>query len=197
MAGVNVVRLNFSHGKAEDHIQRAVIVRELATKNGRTVGILGDLQGPKIRIAQFKDGPIFLAIGDRFILDASLDKNAGNQYQVGLDCTTLPEEVELGDRLLLDDGRVVLEVKHVKGSCIETAVIVAGKLSKNKGINREGGGLSAAALTEKDYHDIRLAADIDVDYLAVSFVRNAADLNQARDAFEQVRLNVGKKTVLA
>jgi pyruvate kinase len=194
MAGVNVVRLNFSHGKAEDHIQRADLVRELAKKNGRTVAILGDLQGPKIRIAQFKDGPIILAIGDLFNLDASLDKSAGNQHQVGLDYQTLPAEVALGDKLLLDDGRIVLEVKNVAGTCIETCVVVAGKLSNNKGINREGGGLSAGALTEKDYRDIQLAAEIDVDFLAVSFVRSPDDLNEARDAFEQARLNIGEKT---
>ncbi len=185
IAGVNVVRLNFSHGKAEDHQQRADLVRELAYKNGRTVAILGDLQGPKIRIAQFKEGPIKLNLGDRFNLDASLDKTAGDQQQVGLDYTSLPEEVIVGNRLLLDDGRVVLQVEAIKGTCIETRVVVAGKLSNNKGINREGGGLSAGALTEKDFTDIKLAAKINVDYLAVSFVRCPDDLHQARQAYEQ------------
>lgn len=184
VAGVNVVRLNFSHGKAEDHQQRADLVRELAHKNGRTVAILGDLQGPKIRIAQFKQGPIKLNLGDRFNLDASLDKTAGDQQQVGLDYTSLPSEVVIGNRLLLDDGRVVLQVEVIKDSCIETSVVVAGKLSNNKGINREGGGLSAGALTEKDFTDIKLAAKINVDYLAVSFVRCPDDLHQARQAYE-------------
>jgi len=184
IAGVNVVRLNFSHGKAEDHQQRADLVRELAHKNGRTVAILGDLQGPKIRIAQFKEGPIKLNLGDRFNLDASLDKTAGDQQQVGLDYTSLPDEVIVGNRLLLDDGRVVLQVEAIKGTCIETSVVVAGKLSNNKGINREGGGLSAGALTEKDFTDIKLAAKINVDYLAVSFVRSPDDLHQARQAYE-------------
>lgn len=182
MAGVNVVRLNFSHGNAQDHRLRAERVRELAQKNGRTVAILGDLQGPKIRIAQFKEGPIMLAVGDSFNLDASLDKTAGDQTRVGLDYRCLPGEVTAGDRLLLDDGRVVLEVRGVSGTCIETSVLVAGKLSNNKGINREGGGLSAGALTEKDYGDIQLAAELDVDYLAVSFVRSPADLEEARSA---------------
>ena len=182
-SGVNVVRLNFSHGKAADHQQRADLVRELAYKNGRTVAILGDLQGPKIRIAQFKNGPITLKLGDRFTLDASLAKTAGDQQQVGLDYTSLPNEVIIGNRLLLDDGRVVLQVEAIKGTCIETSVIVAGKLSNNKGINREGGGLSAGALTEKDFSDIKLAAQINVDYLAVSFVRSADDLHQARQAY--------------
>jgi pyruvate kinase len=187
MAGVNVVRLNFSHGKAEDHVKRAELVRELSRKNGRSVAILGDLQGPKIRIAQFAHGPITLAVGDRFKLDATLDKTAGDQQQVGLDYRRLPEEVEAGDKLLLDDGRVVLQVENIIGSCIETKVVVAGKLSNNKGINREGGGLSAGALTKKDYKDIELAAEIGVDYLAVSFVRSPDDLNEARSAFALAR----------
>ncbi|WP_101758079.1 pyruvate kinase [Oceanicoccus sp. KOV_DT_Chl] len=190
-AGVNVVRLNFSHGKAEDHILRATQVRELAAKSGRTVAILGDLQGPKIRIAQFKDGPIVLAVGDRFMLDASLEKTAGDQQQVGLDYSSLPAEVSAGDRLLLDDGRVVLQVEQVSGSKIETSVVVAGKLSNNKGINREGGGLSAGALTPKDYRDIELAATIGVDYLAVSFVRSPDDLHEAREAYQRAGGNVG------
>ena len=184
-AGVNVVRLNFSHGKAEDHQQRADLVRELAHKNGRTVAILGDLQGPKIRIAQFKEGPITLKLGDRFNLDASLDKTTGDQQQVGLDYASLPDEVIVGNRLLLDDGRVVLQVEAIKGACIETSVVVAGKLSNNKGINLEGCVRSAGALTEKDFTDIKLAAKINVDYLAVSFVRCPDDLNQARQAYER------------
>ena len=191
MAGVNVARLNFSHGSADDHRLRARLVRELASKNGRTVAILGDLQGPKIRIAQFKDGAITLEVGDNFNLDATLDKTAGDQSQVGLDYQSLPAEVEIGDRLLLDDGRVVLEVTVIKGTCIETTVVVAGKLSNNKGINREGGGLAAGALTEKDYRDIKLAAELDVDYLAVSFVRSADDLNEARTAMEKAGGSAG------
>jgi pyruvate kinase len=191
LSGVNVVRLNFSHGKADDHRQRADLVRELAQKHGRSVAILGDLQGPKIRIAQFANGPILLALGDRFSLDATLDKTAGDQHQVGLDYLTLPEEVIVGDRLLLDDGRVVLQVEGIQGSRIDTQVVVAGKLSNNKGINREGGGLSAGALTEKDYRDILLAAELDVDYLAVSFVRNPEDMQLARKAFQQAGGNGG------
>ncbi len=179
-AGVNVVRMNFSHGSPEDHKLRAAQVRELAAKNQRTVAILGDLQGPKIRVARFADGPIQLTVGDQFALDASLPTEAGNQTQVGIDYPELPEDVSVGDRLLLDDGRVVLEVAGVEGSRIDTTVVVAGKLSNNKGINREGGGLSAEALTEKDFRDIELAAEIGVDYLAVSFVRSGADLEKAR-----------------
>ena len=180
-AGVNVVRMNFSHGSAEDHILRAQQVRELAGKNNRTVAILGDLQGPKIRIARFAEGPITLCMGDLFVLDASIAPEAGNQQQVGLDYPSLPEEVSAGDWLLLDDGRVALEVLAINGSRIETKVVIAGKLSNNKGINRQGGGLAAAALTEKDFRDIKLAARIGVDYLAVSFVRSGDDLHKARE----------------
>jgi len=179
-AGVNVVRMNFSHGAAEDHILRAQQVRELAAKNNRTVAILGDLQGPKIRIARFAEGPVYLNLGDAFALDAEIPRDGGNQQQVGLDYRSLPQEVSPGDWLLLDDGRVALEVTTVIGSRIETRVVIAGQLSNNKGINRQGGGLSAAALTEKDFKDIELAAKIGVDYLAVSFVRSADDLHQAR-----------------
>lgn len=184
-AGVNVVRLNFSHGGPEDHIARADLVRELAAKNQRTVAILGDLQGPKIRVARFSDGPIQLEVGDQFALDASLERDAGTQTEVGIDYPQLPDDVSVGDRLLLDDGRVVLEVKGVKGSRIDTQVVVAGKLSNNKGINREGGGLSADALTEKDFRDIELAAKIGVDFLAVSFVRSGADLEKARSLMQK------------
>jgi pyruvate kinase len=184
-AGVNVVRMNFSHGAPEDHITRANTVRQLALKNQRTVAILGDLQGPKIRVARFSDGPIELNIGDKFALDASLERDAGSQTEVGIDYPQLPDDVNIGDRLLLDDGRVVLQVLAVEGTRIETQVVVAGKLSNNKGINREGGGLSADALTEKDFRDIELAAKIGVDFLAVSFVRSGADLEKARTLLQQ------------
>jgi len=190
-AGVNVVRMNFSHGAAEDHELRAEQVRELAAKNNRTVAILGDLQGPKIRIARFAKGPITLCMGDSFVLDASIASEAGNQQQVGLDYQSLPAEVKQGDWLLLDDGRVALEVQAINGSRIETKVVIAGKLSNNKGINLQGGGLSAAALTEKDLKDIKLAAKIGVDYLAVSFVRSADDLHLARKLLREAGGDAG------
>lgn len=179
-AGVNVVRMNFSHGSADDHRQRVAEVRALAKKHNRSVAILGDLQGPKIRIARFSSGPIQLSVGDTFCLDAALGRDAGNQFEVGIDYDRLPQDVSAGDKLLLDDGRIVLNVVGIEGSRITTIVDVAGKLSNNKGINRQGGGLSAAALTEKDFRDIRLAAEIEVDYLAVSFVRSGEDLDTAR-----------------
>ena len=180
VAGVNVVRLNFSHGSPEDHRRRCEAVRELATKHDRTVAVLGDLQGPKIRIARFAEGPIQLEVGDEFMLDAELPRDAGNQQQVGIDYKELPNDVVPGDLLLLDDGRVILKVESVEGSKVHTTVTVAGKLSNNKGINRQGGGLTAPALTEKDREDIKTAVAIDVDYLAVSFPRSAADMNSAR-----------------
>ena len=183
-AGANVVRMNFSHGTADDHIQRALRVRAVAKKLNTYVGILGDLQGPKIRVSKFAEGPIYLSLGDKFTLDAAQDKETGNQDSVGIDYKALPQDVNPADVLLLDDGRVQLIVDSVEGSKIHTTVSVAGKLSNNKGINRQGGGLSAAALTDKDKEDIKTAAAIGVDYLAVSFPRNGADLDYARELAE-------------
>lgn len=179
-AGVNVVRLNFSHGIPQDHIDRANNVREIAKELGIYVGILGDLQGPKIRVSTFKNGPIKLAIGDKFELDANLAKGEGCQEKVGIDYKKLPQDVNEGDILLLDDGRVQLKVLSISGASVFTEVTVGGPLSNNKGINRKGGGLTAPALTDKDKEDIKLAAIIDVDFLAVSFPRDAADMREAR-----------------
>lgn len=179
-AGANTVRLNFSHGAPEEHIKRAELVRELAAKQGRYVAILGDLQGPKIRVAKFVDGAVQLQAGASFILDAEYDKGAGNADMVGLDYVDLPKDVAPDDILLLDDGRIRLEVSKVVGSQVITRVLVGGELSNNKGINRLGGGLSASALTDKDIADIKTAAQIGVDYLAVSFPRTSDDINRAR-----------------
>ena len=177
-AGVDVVRLNFSHGKAEDHIALANTVREIAAKLGRPVGILADLQGPKIRVGKFENGKITLETNDRFILDARCD--LGNQERVGLDYKDLPKDVSAGNTLLLDDGRIVLEVERVFGHEIHTVVRHGGDLSNNKGINREGGGLSAPALTAKDMDDIKTAAQIGADFVAVSFPKSASDMYMAR-----------------
>lgn len=180
MSGVNMVRLNFSHGEASGHQRQAARVRELAAKYHTHVAILGDLQGPKIRISTFKDDRIELNVGDHFCLDADLDKGKGDQHQVGLDYKALAQDVAPGDILLLDDGRVQLEVRHIDGRKVQCKVTVGGELSNNKGINKKGGGLSAAALTDKDKIDLYTAAEIGVDYLAISFPRNGEDMRYAR-----------------
>jgi len=179
-AGTNVVRLNFSHGSAQEHAQRAKMVRDAAAKLGCTVGILGDLQGPKIRIDRFKDDKVMLQLGATFYLDADMGVEDGNEESVGLTYKTLPQEVAAGDELLLDDGRIILMVKDVVDTRIRCEVVNGGILSNNKGINRRNGGLSADALTEKDIQDIKTAAEIGVDFLAVSFPRSAEDMHYAR-----------------
>ena len=184
-AGVDVVRLNFSHGSKEDHLKRAAMVREISVECGRVVAILGDLQGPKIRISRFRSGAVDLKQGERFALDASMDADAGDASQVGIDYKALPKDCHPQDMLLLDDGRIVLLVESVQGKRINCRVAVGGTLSNNKGINRHGGGLSAPALTVKDKADILTAASIGMDYVAVSFPRAAADIEAARTLLEQ------------
>lgn len=178
--GVDVVRLNLSHGTADDHRARALAAREAAAALGREIGVLADLQGPKIRIETFADGEVQLASGDSFILDCSEDAPPGDATRVGVGYTGLWRDVRPGDVLLLDDGMVVLEVIAVEGTGIRTSVLTGGRLSNRKGINRQGGGLTVAALSDKDREDIRLAAEMDVDFLAVSFVRDAGDIERAR-----------------
>lgn len=191
-AGVNVVRLNFSHGVALDHINRADIVRSIALKLGRPVGVLCDLQGPKIRIGKFELGKITLKTGDIFVLDA--DCELGNQYEVGLDYPDLPQEVQESTVLLLDDGRITMQVDRVKGNQIHCVVLSGGVLSNNKGINRQGGGLSADALTAKDREDIKTAVALEADYIAISFPKSAADVELARSL---VKKEGGKASIVA
>lgn len=181
-AGVDVVRLNFSHGKAQDHIDRAALVRRAAMECGREVAIMADMQGPKIRVGKFEEGKIFLNNGDRFILDAKWGENGelGNQERVGLDYKALPRDVKPGDKLLLNDGLIVLVVDRVVGQEIFTTTKVGGELSNNKGINRQGGGLTAPALTSKDMEDIKTAMTFQADYLAISFPKSATDMEMAR-----------------
>ena len=179
VAGVDVVRMNFSHGTAEDHLSRATFVRELAAKHGRTVAILADLQGPKIRVGKFAEGKITLKPGDEFILDAACE--LGNQERVGIDYKELPRDVKPQDLLLLNDGLLVFEVISVKGTEIHCLVRQGGVLSNNKGINRKGGGLTAPPLTAKDMEDIRTAAKLKADFLAVSFPKSGADMYMARE----------------
>ena len=178
-AGVDVVRMNFSHGSRDDHIGRAELVREVSRELGRTVGLMVDLQGPKIRIGKFEQNKIRLETGDPFVLDA--DCGIGNQERVGLDYKELPRDVKSGDVLLLDDGRIVLDVKSVQGSQIRTVVRHGGDVSNNKGINRQGGGLTAPALTGKDMDDIKTAVQLKADFLAVSFPKSGADMYMARE----------------
>ena len=177
-AGLDVVRLNFSHGTADDHRQRAEMVREAARKVGREIAIMADLQGPKIRVGKFENGKITLTPGQSFVLDAGCE--LGNDERVGLDYKDLPRDLEPGDVLLLNDGLIVLTVERVLGDEIHTTVKIGGELSNNKGINRQGGGLSAPALTAKDMEDIRTAMSLGADMVAVSFPKNATDMEMAR-----------------
>ena len=179
-AGVDVVRINFSHGSHAEHQERAEKVRNRARAHGRQVGLLCDLQGPKIRIERFKEGKVVLQEGDTFILDTAWDPDGGTVERVGMAYKSLPEDVSRGDTLLLDDGRIVLWVDSVEGTEVICRVVVGGELSDRKGLNRQGGGLSAPALTHKDREDIRMAATMQADYLAVSFPRNAEDIHEAR-----------------
>ncbi|WP_295626774.1 pyruvate kinase [uncultured Nitrosomonas sp.] len=190
--GVDVVRINFSHGTREQHIELVEMTRSLARAAGFTVGVLADLQGPKIRVGKFEHGKIRLEVGDQFILDAVCE--LGNQERVGLDYKELPSDLETGATLMLDDGRIVLGVSQVKGHQVFCIVEQGGILSNNKGINRKGGGLGAPALTSKDLEDIRTAAEFGADYLAVSFVRSGDDIRQARTLLQEAG---GKGMIMA
>ena len=178
-SGVDVVRLNFSHGTAQDHIDRATLVRALATKLGKAVAILADLQGPKIRVGKFVDGKVNLVNGAKFILDADL--TIGDEHQVGIDYKELPHDVAAGAILLLDDGKIVLEVERVLGNQVQTVVKVGGVLSNNKGINKLGGGLTAPPMTPKDIADLDTVVALKADYLAISFPKSGADMYMARE----------------
>jgi pyruvate kinase len=178
-AGVNVVRLNFSHGTGRDHIDRAALVRAVSQRAGREVAIMADLQGPKIRVGKFAEGKVTLEPGMKFVLDASRTE-PGDTRGVGLDYKELPRDVKAGDLLLLNDGLIVLAVDAVKGEQVRTTVKQGGELSNNNGINKKGGGLTAPALTAKDMEDIRTAMSFQADYVAVSFPKNATDMEMAR-----------------
>ena len=194
-AGVNVVRLNFSHGKAQDHVDRARLVREASQRAGREVAIMADLQGPKIRVGKFVDGKVMLEPGAAFVLDASRTE-LGDIHGVGLDYKELPRDVKAGDVLLLNDGLIVLTVNAVKGEQVQTTVKLGGELSNNKGINKQGGGLTAPALTAKDMDDIKTAMSFQADYVAVSFPKNATDMEMARQLCNVAGAEYGHKTGL-
>jgi pyruvate kinase len=178
-AGVDVVRLNFSHGTAADHIERARLVREVAERVGKAVAVMADLQGPKIRVGKFEQGKVMLEEGKLFVLDAA-HKEPGNVERVGLDYKELPRDVKPGDTLLLNDGLIVLDVESVRGEAVHTIVRIGGELSNNKGINKQGGGLTAPALTGKDMEDIKTAMSFRCEFLAVSFPKSATDMEMAR-----------------
>ncbi|WP_295407132.1 pyruvate kinase [uncultured Thiocystis sp.] len=184
-AGVDVVRLNLSHDSHVRHRERAERIRERALAAGHAITVLMDLQGPKIRIGKFTEGKVQLARGDAFAIDTACGIEAGDSTRVGTTYVELADDVRHGDTLLLDDGAIELWVESVANGRIDCKVVVGGPLSNNKGINKKGGGLSAPALTDKDKEDIRFAAEIDADYLAVSFVRNGDDVRLARALFQE------------
>lgn len=180
-AGLDVARINFSHGTIEDHRARVDAIRAAADRHKHAVGIMADLQGPKIRVDRFEDGKIMLDVGAPFTIDGDINPDDGNQTQVGCSYKELPRDLKVDDVLMLDDGNIILKVESIRGSAINTIVQVGGELSNNKGVNKRGGGLTAATLTEKDHADIKTAAELGVDYVAVSFVRNAVDMHVARE----------------
>jgi len=190
-AGVDIVRLNFSHADHEAMRERVKQIREVASAGNHIIAIMGDLQGPKIRIQRFSQGSIQLSHGDEFCLDASLGETDGNQDAVGIAYKELVDDVKPSDILLLNDGLIELEVSKVEGQKIHTKVIKGGELSDRKGLNRKGGGISASALTDQDKEDIKLAAELDLDYMAVSFVRDAADVNYARSLIREAGSKAG------
>ena len=191
LAGVDVVRLNFSHGSAQDHIALAALVRSVAQKIGKPVALMADLQGPKIRVGKFAQGKVLLVAGQAFVLDAARTE-PGDVSGVGLDYKELPRDVRPGDTLLLNDGLLRLSVESVRGEQVHTRVVLGGTLSNNKGINKAGGGLTAPALTAKDMEDIKTAMAFQCEYVAVSFPKNATDMEMARQlanvAGESVRI---------
>lgn len=180
-AGLNVARINFSHGQRADHERRIAALRAAASDLGRDVAVLADLAGPKVRVRSFRDGPVTLETGARFCIDGALGEHDGTVEAVGTDYTELAKDVQPGDRLLLNDGLIQLRVLEVQGEAVHCEVEAGGELSNHKGINKQGGGLSAGALTAKDREDIVTAAALEVDYLAVSFVRRALDIELTRE----------------
>ena len=183
MSGLDVARLNFSHGSADDHRQRARRLRKAADACGRDIGLLGDLQGPKIRVMRFETGSVHLEDGDEFFLDSALGIDDGTSAGVGVALETLHEDVREGDTLLLNDGLISLRVERVEGTRVHTTVVDGGILSDHKGINLKGGGLSAHALTDIDRENIKLAAELEIDFLAVSYLRSGDDIREARRLF--------------
>jgi len=184
-AGIDLVRLNFSHGTMDEHKRRVEMVRRISEEKNYNVGILGDLQGSKLRIGRFVNNKIILKVGDKFNLDAELDLESGTQGVIGFTYKGLIDDVSAGDTLLLDDGRIALEIDAIDGQVIKTTVLAGGELSSNKGMNRKGGGLSAACITEKDIKDIAYVNELDLDYIAASFIKSADDIHLVRKLLKQ------------
>jgi pyruvate kinase len=193
-AGLDVARFNFSHGDQEEQKKRLLKLREIAQSDDRVIGVIGDLQGPKIRVRRFENNSVTLTVGDHFFIDSSLGENEGNQSGVGVAYENLHNDVSEGDVLLLNDGQMTLKVDGVDGTRVNTTVVIGGVLSDHKGINREGGGLSAPALTDKDKADIKFAAAMGMDFIAVSFVRSAEDVEEARRLLHEAG---GKGAIIA
>ncbi len=184
-AGIDLVRLNFSHGTMEEHKRRVEMVRRISEEKSYNVGILGDLQGAKLRIGRFVNNKVILKVGDKFNLDAELDLESGTQQVIGFTYKGLINDVAAGDTLLLDDGRIALEINEIDGQVIKTTVLAGGELSSNKGMNRKGGGLSAECITEKDIKDIAYVNELDLDYIAASFIKSVDDIHQVRKLLKQ------------
>ncbi len=189
-AGVDLVRLNFSHGSMEEHKRRVEMVRRVSEEKNYNVGVLGDLQGAKLRIGRFINNKVFLHAGDKFTLDAELDLESGTQDVIGFTYKGLIDDVSVGDTLLMDDGRIALEIDAIEGSLVKTTVLVGGELSSNKGMNRKGGGLSAECITKKDIQDITYVNELDLDYIAVSFLKSVDDIDRVRELLKEQNSNI-------
>jgi len=189
--GLDVVRLNYSHDSHEGHAKRVKAVRRISKAQKKAMAVIADLQGPKIRLERFANGPILLDEGDDFVIDADLGVNAGDENHVGVTYKALAKDVKKGDNLLVDDGRIILQVEKIDGNAIETVVLLGGELSNNKGINLQGGGLSAKSLTRKDRADLKHAISVGADYIAVSFPRSAKDIEDARRLIKKEGANTG------
>ena len=183
-AGMNVARLNMSHGSHTEHEERYHKVRQVSEDTGRPIGILADLQGPKIRLATFANGPVTVDNGDEFTI--TTEDVPGDQHICGTTYKGLPGDVKPGDPVLINDGVIALEVVSVDGPRVKTVVIEGGVLSNNKGINLPGAAVNVPALSEKDKDDLRFALELGVDMVALSFVRNAADIDDVHKVMDEV-----------
>ena len=188
-AGVDVFRLNYSHQTHDHHEKRIKEVRRLSLKHKHAVAVIADLQGPKIRIENFKNGKIQLIEGKKFKINTELSSNDGDESQIGISYKKLANDLKVKDKLLIDDGRIVLSVLSINKNIIDCKVVTGGELTNSKGINLQGGGLSAGAVTNKDVEDMKHATKIEVDFIAISFPRDAKDIKKARKMMEKCNCN--------